>query len=177
LPSPAIGARSRAAIGFALVVALLAGCYPKLDWREVASKEGRFSILLPGRSALESRTLSAIPGSPLMRLWSARAADMLFGVGYVDLQVYDAQTLTALRDALARNIQGKIVSEHAVEPGGIAGTEFVAEGSIGEARAVLKARLLVYGDRVYQIAVVGSPRAVSAEELATFFDSFRVLSR
>ncbi|MBI4292950.1 MAG: hypothetical protein HY661_15875 [Betaproteobacteria bacterium] len=171
----AIAAQAGAAL--ALAVALLAGCYPSLDWREVTSKEGRFSVLLPGRPAQESRTLSAIPGSPLMHLWSAKAADMVFGVGYVDLQVRDAQTLAALRDALARNIQGKIVSERAVGASGIAGTEFVAEGSIGEAPAVLRARLLVSGDRVYQIAAVGSARAVAAEELATFFDSFSVSSR
>lgn len=109
-----------------------------------------------------------------MHLWSARAADTLFGVGYVDLQASDTQTLSALRDALTRNIQGRIVSERAVSAGGIAGTEFVAEGSIGEAPAVLKARLLVSGDRVYQIAVLGRAHAVSVEELATFFDSFSV---
>lgn len=111
-----------------------------------------------------------------MHLWSARAADTLFGVGYADLQAPDAKTLTALRDALARNIQGKIVSERALSAGANAGTEFVAEGSIGEAPAVLRARLLVSGQRVYQLAAVGRARAVPAEELATFFDSFSVSS-
>ena len=109
-----------------------------------------------------------------MHLWSAKAADTVFGVGYADLHATDAETLPVLRDALARNVQGKIVSERAVSANGIAGKEFVVEGLVGDAPALLRARLLVSGLRVYQLAAVGRAGAVPAEDLETFFDSFKV---
>jgi hypothetical protein len=154
---------------------LLGGCYAELDWRELASKEGGFSVLLPARGTETSRPLSGIAGNPVMHLWSARAADTAFGAGYANLFNADGRAaMTTLRDGLVRNFRGRIVSERNLKTGPIDSLEFVAEGSIGDAHATLNAQLLVSGARLYQLAVIGRTGAVTPADLEMFFESFRL---
>lgn len=157
-----------------LLALLLGGCYAEFDWREAVSAEGGFSVLLPARVRVESRPLSGIAGNPVMHLWSAKTADTVFGAGYADLAAVDEAALAALREGLVRNLQGKIVSERDVRAGTMAGREYIAEGSIGGAPAVLRLRLLVSGARVYQLAAIGRAGAVPPEELDMFFESFKL---
>lgn len=143
----------------------------------MASKEGGFSVLMPARAHVVSRPLSGIAGNPVLHLWSTTAADTVFGAGYANLSDANGlkvSVIAALRDGLARNIRGKLVSERTLKAGPIDGLEFVAEGSIGDTRAILNARLLVSGARVYQLAVIGPPGAVTPADLEMFFESFRL---
>ena len=155
---------------------LIGGCYAELDWRELASREGGFSVLMPARVREESRPLSGVAGNPVMHLWSTTAASTVFGVGYADLSHPDAQALATMRDGLVRNIRGSVVSERGVKAGPLAGLEFIAQGSISDARATLNARLLMSasGARVYQLAVVGRTGAVTPADMEMFFESFRL---
>jgi hypothetical protein len=159
-----------------LLALALCGCHAELDWREVASKEGRFSVFLPAMALEDSRPLAAVTGNPVMHLWSANAADTLFGAGYVDLDNADYRVLAVMRDGLVRNIGGKIVSERAVKTSSAEGFEFVAEGAIGDARAVLHGRFLMSGTRVYQLAVVGPAHSVTATDREMFLESFRMIA-
>jgi hypothetical protein len=157
-----------------LVLSLLTGCHAELDWREFTLTDSQFSVLLPARAHEESRALAGVAGNPVMRLWSAKAADTIFGAGYVDLDRVDDSKLATLRDALVRNIRGSIVSERKVRAATLGGIEFVAEGRIGDARAQLHARLLVSGRRVYQLAAVGRAGALNAADLEMFLESMRL---
>ena len=73
-----------------------------------------------------------------------------------------------------RNIGGSLMYERDVAVAGMKGKEFAATGSIGDAPVMLRARLLVSGQRVYQLAAIGRAGAVPEEELDMFFSSFRV---
>jgi hypothetical protein len=157
-----------------LLALVLCGCHAELDWREVASTEGRFSVLLPARAHEESRPLAGIEGNPVMHLWSAKAARTLFGAGYVDLDSADDRVLALIRDRLVRNISGKIAAERAVKTDSAEGIEFVAEGAIGDAQAFLHGRLLVSGMRVYQLAVIGPAGSITPADLEMFLESFRM---
>ena len=157
-----------------LIALALCGCHAELDWREVAPKEADFSVLLPARAHEASRPLAGFKGDPVMHLWSAKAADTLFGAGYADFDAADARMLALMRDALVRNIGGKIVTERAVKTDMTEGVEFVAEGSIGDARAVLHGRVLMAGRRVYQLAVIGPVHSVSTADREMFLESFRL---
>jgi hypothetical protein len=161
-------------LGCILLAVALCGCHAELDWREVAPHEGGFSVLLPARAHEASRPLAGFKGDPVMHLWSAKAADTLFGAGYVDFDATDARMLAAIRDALVRNIGGKIVAERAVKTGVTEGVEFVAEGSISNAPAVLHGRVLVSARRVYQLAVIGPAHSVTAADREMFLESFRL---
>lgn len=154
----------------------LAGCYNELDWREVRSEQGRYRITLPAKPLEQTRTLNSAAGAVTMTMVSAQAADWLFGVGYADYPAgVDAERhIDEQRDALLRNISGRISSEKAVRIGGKTGRLLTAEGRSGDRLVALHARFVVDGPRLYQIAAVGSKGGVSATELDTFLDSFKL---
>jgi hypothetical protein len=163
--------RSRAVIAFVALLAL--GCSPELDWRELRSTEGGFSALMPARPRYEVRRLSGA-SAVAMHLWSARAAKSVFGVGYADyIAAVDLRTLDDTRDALVRNIGGRLLEERPIEQIGLTGREFVAESR----DVLLRARLLVSGARLYQLAVLGERNAVAAADIELFLSSFRPAAR
>jgi hypothetical protein len=158
--------KSRAPV---VLVALLAvACSPELDWRELKSAEGGFVAMMPGKPLYEERTLAGTPALA-MHLWSARAADSLFGIGYADYPVLDEGTLDGIRDALIKNLGGHLLEERSLLSAGFTGREFAA----ASASRMLRVRLLVRGRRLYQLAVLGDENAISAAKIEPFFSSFQ----
>ena len=157
-------------VGLAAVAIAASACSPRLDWREVRSDAGRFVAALPGKPRLEERELSGRPGM-VMHLWSARAGDVVYGVGYADAGSADPTLVERTRDALAANIGGRIVADREIIAGPARGREFRAEGD----KATLLARVLVEDRRLYQAAMIGRKDAIEAAGVETFFASFRVL--
>lgn len=160
---------TRTAIAVVVLFALSA-CAPKFDWRELNSNEGGFSALMPAKPRYEERPLAGPPGVT-MHLWSARAAESLFGVGYADYPAVDAHLLDATRDALVANIRGRLLEEKQVAQNGLAGREFRAESG----DMALRARLLFSGPRLYQVVVIGRRSALSdaAANIDLFLSSLR----
>ena len=167
--------RSRGTV-LALAAALaLAACYAELDWREFTSPEGRFTVMLPSKPARESREL-VLAGSPTtMHMVSAHATEMAFGVGYADLPpgTDPKRAIDEGRAALLRNIGGVVIAERALD--GVTGVGFEAEGAAEGNPMRLAARVLVSGDRYYQVVLVA--RAARADEVdrALFPGSFRLI--
>jgi hypothetical protein len=161
-------------VGSRLVLVALAlaaiACVPELDWREVRSAEGGFVAILPGRARLEERELSGRPGM-VMHLWSARAGDAVYGVGYADAPGADVSLVIRTRDALVANVAGRIVADREIASGPARGHEFTVEG----AQTTLIARVLVSGRRLYQVALIGRPGRIDASAVETFFSSFRLM--
>jgi hypothetical protein len=160
---------------FAALLAVLSGCHPDLDWRELRSQEGGFSLYLPARVFQDARELPIAGQRVRMRQWSARTRDTLFAVGYVDLAPLRPEAFDALRDALVANISGNILSEHELE--GASSREIIAAGSSGGAPLMLRLRLIASGERLYQIALLGKPDEVASGDIDFFFQSFRLLKQ
>ncbi|MGC2518158.1 MAG: hypothetical protein WA373_03515 [Burkholderiales bacterium] len=164
----------RYATAFVAVLAL-AGCSPELDWRELKSDAGRFAVLMPAKFQHDSRTLAASPGAA-MHLWSARAADSVFGVGYTDYPAGTAVSIERTAQDLAGNISGRITGSGEVRVGERAsGVRFSAEGMLAGQPHVLHARLLQSDGRLYQLVVIAPKGRIDAAELEMFFDSFKLL--
>jgi len=161
--------KSRARV--ALVALLVLACTPELDWRELKSAEGGFVAMLPGKPQYETRTLGGTPALT-MHLWSVRAADSVFGVGYADYPALDEETLDKIRDGLARNLGGRVVEEQRLLAAGLTGREFTAANG----SKILRARLLIGGTRLYQLALIGEGNAVPAADADLFLSSFRPLA-
>lgn len=153
-----------------LVALLVLACSLELDWRELKSAEGGFTALMPAKPRYEVRTLIGAR-AVTMHLWSARAANSVFGVGYADHPAVDAAVLDITRDALVKNIGGRVLEEKPLVQKGLPGRDFVAES--GATR--LRARLLVSGKRLYQVAVLGERNAVAAADVELFLSSFQPL--
>jgi len=156
-----------------LAAVLLAGCGADLDWRELRARDAGFVASLPGRAFEESRPLAGREGVQ-MHQWSARARNTVFAVGYADFPRIDAATLAGLRDALVRNIGGRMEKEQPIVLGDANGVEVLARGEGGGAPLELRLRLLARGARVYQAATLGPPGELSPTELETFFGSLKL---
>jgi hypothetical protein len=159
----------------------LAACAPELDWRELSVPEGRFSILLPGKAQRESRTLNTAAGAVTMTMYACSLKQGTMGVAYTD---YSAAALTAgqmraqldaARDALLRNIGAGARTEEEVAIAGLPGRQVYAEGRTGAQGTRLKARFVVAGIRLYQIAYVGERDGPAMADIDMFLTSFRLL--
>ena len=162
----------------AAVAALcLAACSAELDWREFSSTEGRFAVMLPGRPARESREIALAGAKVTMHMTAVQMSGMAFGVGYADLPpgTDAARAITESRDALVRNIGGRVTVERPVALAGARGIEFQADGSAQGAPMRVAARIAVAGDRFYQVAFVGRAERAGEVDPTLFPGSFRVL--
>jgi hypothetical protein len=165
---------------FALaLLLLLAGCYAELDWREVVSPEGSFKVLLPAKPAHTEREV-VLAGVPLhMHMLSAQREGLAFGVGYAKMAspAAAAAVAEAARDALLRNIDGRIVSEQRIEVRGAAAgsREFTAQGMVDGTPMVLAARLIASGDRFYQVVFIGGRDRAENVDVSLYLGSFALL--
>lgn len=164
-----------------LFCAALAACTPELDWRELSVPEGRFAVLLPGKAQRDARALDTPAGALTMTLHSYNHKRGSMGVAYTD---YPAAALAAdqgraqvdaARDALLRNIGAGAYSEEPIAIAGLPGRQVFAAGRAGAQDALLKARFVVAGSRLYQIAYVGARDGVAMADIDLFLTSFKLL--
>ncbi len=175
---------------FALgIVAGGAACNPSFNWREFRSPDG-FTAVLPGRPQTVSREIKLPDAKVQMSMTSTGIGATLFAVGAAELPSglsADAsarqRTVTHLRDALVRNVNGSITKTSAatlpVPPGDsrkvLTAEAIEATGRDSSGRAVqLAARLFIVDDRLYQIVALSAEGEVSPDALDTFFASFRL---
>jgi hypothetical protein len=160
------------------VCAALAACAPELDWRELSVPEGRFTVLLPGKAQRESRTFNTAAGALLMTMHACSLKQGTMGVSYTDYPAEEAaagrsrEHVDAARDALLRNIGASVHSEEEVPVADLPGRQVYAEGRDG---AQLKARFVVAGSRLYQIAYVGTRDGLPMADIDMFLTSFKLL--
>jgi hypothetical protein len=152
-----------------LALVLATACSPELNWRELRSDAGGFVALLPGKPHFEEREIAGAPGV-VMHLWFSEAAGAVFGVGYADYPLSQVP-LDRTRDALVANIKGRIIEDKEVSLGAAKGREFRAEGPA----AVLAARVLASGSRLYQILLVSHKGAIAPADVDLFLASLRLL--
>lgn len=182
------GCRGRrlARASLAWLALALAACSPTYDWREWSPEGAGWAVLLPGRPAAATREILLGELPVTMTMHGARVGETSFTVASAVLP--DAQpatrerALAAMRQALVRNVGGKETAAAPIElpvvdasgrrVGQAAGLAIEASGRIGDASALLLARLAARDARVVQALVVGP--AVDREQAQTFFDSLRL---
>lgn len=161
--------------------AALAACALELDWRELSAPDGRFAILLPGKARRESRVLDTPAGALTMTMYSFSLKHGTMGVAYTDYPAAalaadrGREPLDAARDALLRNIGGGARIEEEISIGGLPGRQILAEGRAGAEGALLKARFVLVGNRLYQIAYVGARDGAAMADIDLFLTSFKLL--
>jgi hypothetical protein len=83
------------------------------------------------------------------------------------------QMLDNVRDHIVVNARGKLTSSNSTTiVGKYPGREFTA--SVTQPTGVLRARVYIAGNRLYQVWVVGKPEYVNSPEATAFLDSFRL---
>ncbi len=162
---------------FVLAVALLlAACYPELDWREVVSADGRYTVLMPARPEHQQREVVVGGVTLAMSMASVRKTGMAFGAAYADIpdgHARRAELVAAARDALVRNIDGRITADRELQIDGAAGREFYADGTADGQPMRLAARVLIAGPRFYQVVFVGQIDRLAEADVNLFLNSLR----
>lgn len=168
--------RLRPALGGMLCAALLVGCSPTEDWRDVRPADSGARLLFPCKPASQTRSV-ALAGDPVpMTLLACKAGANTFAFAHADV-VDPARVTPALRalaDAAAVNLGAAAV---AGEPWRIDGMTPNAEarrlrlqGRLPDGTAVREEVVtFARGTRVFQATVVGP--ALAPEPVAVFFDS------
>lgn len=156
------------------VCLLLAGCYPDLDWRPLTPPDARFTVLMPAKSQEDSRPIA---GGATMHMWTTRAGDTVFGAGYADYPDDARNHFGAVRDALIGKMGNKVVEDREVTLRDMTGRavriDAVADGKSANARTV-HIRLFSAGTRLYQLAVISRQDSIGEEDIALYFDSFKI---
>jgi len=167
-------------IGFAVVSGIfyLIGGGDKLKGFEpYHSEEGRFSGLFPGQPERELKEMNTPIGTLDFIMYSAGSKKIGFIVGYVD---YPQETfknadiekmLDGARDGAAQNVNGILENERVLDFHGNPGREI--EIKVPK-KATIKARVILIGNRLYQVMAVSESNSILEEKSPDFFDSFEV---
>ncbi len=161
-----------------VLAAVLAGCTPTFDWREVRP-DGALTLLFPCKPDRHQRRVP-VDGRPAdMVLLSCRSGEMVFGLSYVDTEAArTGAVLQALQDALAANVGAgapgavrplPIAPVKGATPDPAARSIAVSGRSSDGAAVQAQGRFFRQGLRVYQATVVG--RQVDESAVESFFGS------
>ncbi|MCU0554226.1 MAG: hypothetical protein MUF17_05585 [Syntrophales bacterium] len=157
----------------------LAGCESS-PWKDFHSKEGGFSVSMPG-TPVEKRQAYHTQAGPVEAHFFTVEADrgsLVYMVVYGDypeaLMAADDREmlLDAARDGAVGNIQGTLLGERSVSMGGHPGRELQVLSSDG--RLALQMRIYLVKSRQYQVVAVMPKEARSTEDRDRFLDSFRL---
>lgn len=165
----------------AAVLALaLAACYAELDWRELHWEEGGVKAMLPAKPGKFTRDVNLAGATVPMQMLQVQLRGMAFGVAQAPLPPGDrAQVLAAARDVLIRNVDGRLLSERAVEVPGSAGPglEFRAEGVVAGTPMLVAGRIAADDARLYEVVFVGRRDRAEGVDLDLFLASLTIVPR
>lgn len=150
------------------------------SWIEFQSKEGAFSVLMPGQPEQKSFPTDTEQGPINMNMFSVGRGNAFYAVIYSDFPLVpdDPQLINNMldkaRDMGVANAKGRLLSETRITLGDYPGREIKISISAG----ILLARLYAVKHRLYQVMVAGTQEAVIASpDTARFLDSFKLVKR
>lgn len=155
----------------------ITGCSPKFDWREVRGSDAPFTVLLPAKPATHTRPVNIGGTTVSMTMTAAEVDGVTFAVGTASLPNAAAAiaALPAMREALVRNINGKILRETGNAGAPLLGVEARGAHPQGNPQKtlVLHGQFVARDARVYQALVLGPEKQLSREAVDTFYESFK----
>jgi hypothetical protein len=165
------------------ILAMLAGCSPKYDWREVRAEHAPYMIAFPGKPVHQSRNLPLAGKEIKMTMSSTQVDGITFAVGSASLPdaIEARAALPLLKATLLANIQGQIKQESSPAVGKGTALQIEALGqqsklAVGGAQQIeLVARFIAQDKQIYQLVVMGKPDRIVKDTIDTFFTSFKVL--
>jgi hypothetical protein len=167
-----------ALIGLILGTSLIAQAKPDpLDYKPYASADGRYKILFPGAVKSETTDVKAKDATLKLTLDSFELSEgVLFMVTYIDVPDEVAKSpagprLDKVRDG-NKGTDGKVHTDKEITIGAdkLPGRDLVIE----KPAFFIRTRVVIAGNRLYQVMVQGSKEFVTSKEVDRFFDAFEV---
>lgn len=148
------------------------------DWKEFASKEGRFQVLMPGTPKESKHDTESDFGKSVLHMNAMQAGKTMYAANYSDFpaevkkvplkQVYDSS-----QDGAVANLKGKLVSEKDIKISDYPGREILIDFAGG--KRLFRARVYLVRQRLYQVVVFGTKEAATSKEADKFLDSFKLV--
>ena len=156
--------------GPALACALLLGCSPALDWREVRPPGSSAQLQFPCKPASHSRKVTLAGADVEMSLYACTVSGVSYALAFADMA--DPALVTLAIDELARAAHGNLAAAApgASTPLNVRGAtpnrqsaSWTVSGRLPDGRKVEeRLALFAYGTRVYQATAVGERIDASA---------------
>jgi hypothetical protein len=166
------------------IVAALVGQFTtnfmQLDFSKLTqykSPDNSFSVMLPKKVDKQNQTINTQLGPINAYMFNAKLKYQEFTIAYSEypdsfVKVTDPKTLLdGSRDGAVRNIQGQLLSETLIDIDGNPGRELRIEGP---QKMVLKSRMYLVKNRLYQIMVVSKPDHAFDKKIDEVFNSFKI---
>lgn len=168
------------AVPAALAAAILfSACSPKFDWRDYRGPAAPYTVLFPGKPAVQTRDVSLGDDKVSMHMAAADIDGVTFAVGSAELpDAARAQAaITVMKTTMAKNLNATITSEKQ-ESTSVGGAQrstinMEAKGSRNGETMVLFGRFVAKDKRVYQAIVAGKEKQVDKDAVDTFLTSFK----
>jgi hypothetical protein len=162
------------------VVANPIGADDQPAWKEFASKEGRFKVLMPGTPKQDQAETESDFGKGVLHMNTAQAGKTLYGANYCDFpaeikkaplkQVFDSS-----RDGAVANLEGELAGEKDIKLGEYPGREIQIDVAGG--KRLFRVRVYLVDQRLYQVVVFGTKEAATSKEADKFLDSFKLAEK
>lgn len=154
-----------------------AGDAPK-DWVSFQSKDGGFSVELPGKP-LESRQLvkTGLGTLEVTMLLLEKKKEGAFVVSFANFPESafkggdDEKRLDNARDGAIATAKGKLKSEKKIMLDKWPGRELVIDSPT---RGLLRTRIYAVDQRLYQTVATGSAAFINGKDVTRFLDSFKL---
>lgn len=171
--------------GVALAFAVLAFLIlprGKTEWRIVGPSDGSFTVLMPS-SPQETSTYatSMAYGKVKANMLTLTKGQLCYSVSWVDYpegtqrNPKTALSLDDTRNGIIEGLQGSLLGEEHVQIQGFPGRKFRIQPAAPQATVLMK--ILVVGDRLYQILVTCPKEKSFSPAISKFFDSFKLKSK
>jgi hypothetical protein len=146
-----------------------------MGWQEFASKEGGFTVAMPGTPQEQPFETKTPFGMAKATNWRVEAQVARYIVAIIDCPVPVApdqvdQLFQGISEGFASSAKGKVKSDKKISLEGNAGREYVIELPN---QAIVKNRSYLVKQRVYSLSV-GPLEKIAAEDADRFMDSFKL---
>ena len=162
-----------------LTALFMTGCGAKL--KEFRSKSGNFSVKAPAQLAEQPQTVDRSSGKTEAHTYLAERDGILYVAAY---SVFNDEILTQgnpegflnnARDSMLASINGKLVLETRKSLRDYPGRELVVNMKMVDGTdGVMKARIYLVENRLYQLMVIAGTQDAGAETITQFLDSFKL---
>ena len=159
----------------AVLVALLAACYPEYNWREVEVAEGRALALFPARVHTQERQFSWDGDSRAFSMSSATIGKAVYAVGYMLLPDAERHNPAAVQSWKARLIKGLYANYQVPLPDALpdSGQEILIETERAGESVRLVGRVQLIGDALIEVLAAGPREALPLERAREFVTSLK----
>ena len=159
-----------------LAVVLVGGCLAasgcgKLNWKELSSPEGKFTVDLPGEPKKQSQTL---PGTAItMHMYMVELSGGAYGVAYAELPPGTPFDYEGAIQGIANSNGGTVTKKTDWTIEGVKGKE--VEMSITKPKkGFASVHIVVVNNRLYQVLGIGTSASLSDSTVKKVFDSFKI---